>query len=875
MLLDYSCITIPSLQQRAPLTSTIPVVSNLFTDGLVNASLLPLLSHNSLTSPSQPTNDALGTSHSPTSSQTFTTSSPMPSQANLYPSKAGNGYLQQTSTIASQQLSIFSSSSNSETTGASTGPSSSTPLYSSLWPTSNSSSSGSLSTMTSSPGFVPYPTISPIPVPPSSSSLTASTTAGVETSSSIDYSLSADPSDTATASASSPSISASTNTITPFPTTLIISTTKIDTYSAPSPTAPHTSTLILTSVLSAHPSTTWTTTTSGVLSTAVVDTTGNRLSRSPGSIAGMILGVLGAIAFAVLWLFCARRRQRKLSRDAGAVPPWAPGGPLEAEVDMEERYAGILAALNAGMGAGRNVRIDDSGDVSVLEEGEGAGAGLGTRVSSPTLPPYSHPFPDSDDTPIIFPLSPPPPCTYSTPPPPSAYIPHASNGARRRSSPGPDASAWFGGYTVAPAPSNYSHSHSHSDVQFLRAESASSTHFLMRNDTGLTRNDTVSSTHFFRNDIGTHTDTGMGTLTRTHTESGTLTRTETGTRTRTGSEEPLLTRAGSGCSFVYGRDGRLGSAFGSPEGSVSVSGHGYGFTTSPSPSGTASSLDMLRSMSSQGALRSMDSHGFGFGSASSASAGSFRGPGLGLAIGGGGTSGFKGDAASSGFKSDGRSGRWKMGKRERESMGSCSTVSGSGDEKHGHGHAGVRAFFGRLRRGNTPSPSPKTCPRDVESEGYDEKSASASADAKEVFSAFVSPATPEPGFGALATPEPALAFGASATPESAFGVPTPEPPRFVLSNPDPRPGSPYIVVGREDGVRTWLTVEAPSAPAPVPGDGMHLATAEEMHLTTADGMHLATTDGLLDPRLRDPVEGRSNSSLRDFEDYSRPIGVDQ
>jgi hypothetical protein len=33
-----------------------------------------------------------------------------------------------------------------------------------------------------------------------------------------------------------------------------------------------------------------------------------------------------------------------------------------------------------------------------------------------------------------------------------------------------------------------------------------------------------------------------------------------------------------------------------------------------------------------------------------------------------------------------------------------------------------------------------------------------------------------------------------------------------------------------------------------------------------------TADGLLDPRLRDPVEGRSNSSLRDFEDYSRPIG---
>ncbi|KIK33026.1 hypothetical protein CY34DRAFT_738979 [Suillus luteus UH-Slu-Lm8-n1] len=213
-----------------------------------------------------------------------------------------------------------------------------------------------------------------------------STTAVVETATSVDYSLSADPSDTATASASSPSISASMTTITPFPTTLIISTTKIDTYSVPSASAPYTSTLILTSVLSAHPTIAWTTTTSGVLSTAVVDTTGNRLTRSPGSIAGMILGVLGAIAFAVLWLFCARRRQRKLSRDAGAVPPWASGGPLEAEVDMEERYAGILEALSAGMGAVRNVRIegDSSGEV---EPGEGEGEGevaIGTCVSSPT-----------------------------------------------------------------------------------------------------------------------------------------------------------------------------------------------------------------------------------------------------------------------------------------------------------------------------------------------------------------------------------------------------------------------------------------------------------------------------------------------------------
>ncbi|KIK37101.1 hypothetical protein CY34DRAFT_476533 [Suillus luteus UH-Slu-Lm8-n1] len=599
----------------------------------------------------------------------------------------------------------------------------------------------------------------------------------------------------------------------------------------------------------------------------------------------MILGVLGAIAFAILWLFCARRRQRKLSREfeANAIPPWAPGGPLKTEVDMEERYAGILEALNAGMGAGRNVRLDDSGEVSVLGDVEAAGAGegaLATRASSPMLPGE-----DLDiDGPHVFPLSPPPPHPthtphpsasssaygygYSAPPPPSAYIPHASNGARRRSSPGPDASAWFGGYTVAPAASNYSHSSAH----LFRTDTASSTHFLMRNDTG------------------------TGTLTRTHTESGTLTRTETGTRTRTGSEEPLLTRAGSGSEFGYGggRDGRLGSAFGSYEGSVNgcglaptspslsasghgfatspssgVSGHGYGLATSPSPSRTASSFDVLRSISSKGALRSMDSHGYGFGygfgSASSAGTGSYRGPGLGLAIaptsfssdGRSGvksapTSGFSSDAPPTSF-SDRRTGiksdrkGWKKGKRERESMGSCSTASASGSGSV-DGHGGVRAFFGRLRRGNTPSPKPSSG-RDVESEGCDEKSAGA----KEVFSAFVSPATPEPVFGAFATP----------TPESA---PLPTTPRFVLSNPDPRPSSPYI--GDGHGLWPWVTVESPSAPGPA----TTTALGDELHLTTADGLRLATTDGLLDPRLRDPVEGRSNSSLRDFEDYSRPIG---
>lgn len=521
----------------------------------------------------------------------------------------------------------------------------------------------------------------------------------------------------------------------------------------------------MTSVLSGHPTTTWTTVTSGVLSTAEVDTTGNRLSRSPGSIAGLILGILGATAFAVLWLFCARRRQRKLSRDASAIPPWAPGGPLDTEVDMEERYAGIIAALNAGMGAGRNAQIegDTSGEVSgELEIG---------HASSP-LPPYSFPA-DDDDGPHVFPLSPPPPpSAYSAPPPPSAYIPHTSNGSRRRSSPGPDASAWFGGYSVAPAPSAASH-HSH------------------------------SSTHF-------------------------LTRTETGTRTRTGSEEPLLTRAGSGSSYLdFGNKVRLGSAFGSPEGSM----NSYNLPPTSPSSGMLSattSFDVLRSISSQGALRSASSHGYGFGLGSTSSGtGSYQGPALGLAI----------SAAPITYKSKHVT-RWKKGKRE--STGSSTTVSaslsGSVDERP----FGVRALLGRLRRGNTPSPkadSSRELPRDIESEGATEKMGAYEPNTtSQAFSAFVSPATPEPTSVSTS-------------------------PRFVLSNPDPRPPSPYVHVDmteHEDGLQPpswpWIAVQSSSPPAPT------------------DESRLATADGLLDPRLRDPVEGRSNSSLRDFEDYSRPIG---
>ncbi|KAG2741902.1 hypothetical protein P692DRAFT_20239778 [Suillus brevipes Sb2] len=87
MVLDPSCCSIPSLQRRVPPDSSttnlvLPSLTNLLSDGPVNAGPSPLISHNSDTSTttrSQPTNDLLGSSHSPTSSQPFTTSSPMPS----------------------------------------------------------------------------------------------------------------------------------------------------------------------------------------------------------------------------------------------------------------------------------------------------------------------------------------------------------------------------------------------------------------------------------------------------------------------------------------------------------------------------------------------------------------------------------------------------------------------------------------------------------------------------------------------------------------------------------------------------------------------------------------------------------------------------
>ena len=439
---------------------------------------------------------------------------------------------------------------------------------------------------------------------------------------------------------------------------------------------------------------------------------------------------------------------------------------------MEEPYAGILAALNAGMGAGRDAHIE--GDTS----GEASGELAIPYTSSPTLLPYPLPGEGHNDGLFVFPLSPPP--STQVPLPPSAYAPPASStGPRRRSSPGPDASAWFGGYHIAPAASVISH-HSYST-------------------------------------------------------SNVLTRTETGTRTRTGSEEPLLMRAGSGSSYLdSGNKIGLGSAFGSPKDCMNGRDLSPTSLSSVKRSNTVSSFGALGSVSSQGALRSTSSHGYDFGLGSTSSgAGSHLGPALGLAIGG----------VSTSYTSR-RPIKSKKGKRESTGS-SISAMSasalGSADEKP----AGVRAFLDRIRLRNTPSPK-SNLSRDIESEGGSEKRNSDASGPQRAFSAFLSPATP--------SPEP---------------VHVPISPRFVLSNPDPQPHSPDVRVdaegalqGHEGGLRppAWLWGGHRHANLLPPSPALTL----ESRITTADG--------LLNPRLCETIEGRSNASLRDFEDYSRPIG---
>jgi hypothetical protein len=602
------------------------------------------------------------------------------------------------------------------------------------------------------------------------------------------------------------------------------------------------------------------------------------ISQSPGTIAAIVLGVIGAFAFSVLWLFCARRRHRKLAREAEPIVPEHYGpGPLDGEVldgdelgygvgsvygttsashgglDVEERYAGILAALHVGQGFGVGNERGSTGGVYGSQE-DGATVVDGDMedhlalIGSPTLPLHRSP---SDDQPYAFPLSPPPLVSTIPPPratrpvlPPSAYY----STSRRRSSPGPDASAWFSGQSIAPScNSHYAHSQ------------------------------TLGS--------------GSGSGSVDHL-----------TRTRTGSEEPLL---GIGkvpdmppmALTAGGNRPGLGSAFGSAEGSMysssaihpalqgdtsgsygarSASGSGsYGYTRS----GTPSSFDILRSVSSQGALSSTYNHGqgqnqgfrFGFGgtgSSSSGSTGKKRGK-YRHSFGNPPTSFRAWKERTSGGSEKEKDTTGKGEKDWRKSTGSSTSASasasGSMNEKQGRASPsmGVRAFLGRLRRGSH-TPSPHSSNRDLPSHPRP------SADVD-----------PEKAAGIMGgdrgTPPPPIRIQAA----------TPQRPQysFVLSNPDLYPPSPYYATG--DAM--------PSSDAPSHGVGVHNPHDAPIYTPSPSvgGLYPQTVlppvyvfgdsapspapteesrhaEGLLHPRLQ--VLGSSDASLRDFNDYSRPIG---
>jgi hypothetical protein len=614
---------------------------------------------------------------------------------------------------------------------------------------------------------------------------------------------------------------------------------------------------------------------------------------SPGTIAAIVLGIVGAFAFSALWLFCARRRHRELVREAVLISPenHVPG-PLDDEIQdveelgygtgsahgagnsttqigpvMEERYTGILAALHSTerfrrrndggstggvYGSRHNIAtdVDDDDDIA--------------RASSPTLPLHVLP---PDDPPYTVPLSPPPPVSQSSyhqttqavPPPSSYYM-----ASRRKSSPGPgpDAAAWFSGYSVAPSYNSH-----------------------------YARSQTLGS------------GSGSGSV-------------DALSRTRTGSEEPLLgigkvaPEVSAGVSTPGGtnpttvadpgtnRPG-LGSAFGSPAASMyspstlypvlqydssgsygarTASGSGsYGYARS----GTPSSFDVLRSVSSQGALSSAYSDGhsqsqgfrFGFSRAGSSSSGSI-GKKAGSTRHSFGVPGpptsfrawkDRGSTASEkekqGEKQSLREKDWKSRPRSWTSTSN----SGSVDEKQGRGSpvVGVRALLGRLRRaGHTPSPhsSNKDLPSPTQASMH-------------------------------VDPEKAATDRMTSSP---IQVEVATPPRrqfsFVLSNPDPHPPSPYSgagdVVPTSDApphqelrpIQYKMPTSGPHGPKPVsfsigrlqPGTTLPMEYVLAPASSPAPTEESRLAEGLLHPRLR--TEGCSDASLRDFEDYSRPIG---
>ncbi|KAG8216601.1 hypothetical protein J3R82DRAFT_6787 [Butyriboletus roseoflavus] len=669
-------------------------------------------------------------------------------------------------------------------------------------------------------------------------------------------------------------------------TTVVFSTTMVTSVDPPSPlNSPSPSTYTVTSVLLGQGGTiTDFVTSSGVLST---ESPGSPLdidfSLSPGSVAAIVVGILGVVALAALWLFCARRRHRELVQEAARILPENHTlGPLDDEIPdldelgcgdgntdghstsraalaMEERYAGILAVLHLTERFGRGNEAGSTGgvygshhDTATDVDGDDDVA----RASSPTLPLHAISPDDIDDSPYTVPLSPPPPVSlpsyYQTthPAPPPAY--HRTS--RRKSSPGPDAAAWLGGYSAAPSCNSH-----------------------------YARSQTLGS--------------GSGSV-------------DALTRTRTGSEELLLglgkvtpdlsvgisTPEGVSSTTATDPGGNkvgLGSAFGSPAGSMyspsgvhlafqhdtsgsydarTVSGSGsYGYARS----GTPSTFDALRSVSSQGALSSTYSHvhsqGFRFGlsrPASSSSGGTGQKAVSNRHSFGVPPTSFRSWRDWGSTTSDKEKQAEKPSLRQNEWIRKSSTsasTSGSMDEKQGRGSPvmGVRGLLGRLRR-TAHTPSPHSSNKDLPSPTQ------ASMDVD-----------PERAAADRMTPPPIQIEAATPHRRRRFS--------FILSNPDPRPPSPYfraravvpsdmppcqelhpihhkVPTGDPGGYKPASRGAGGLQPATPLPTGYMLASAPSPVPTEESRL----AEGLLHPRLQ--IQGRSDASLRDFEDYSRPIG---
>ncbi|KAL4068482.1 hypothetical protein V8B97DRAFT_1918604 [Scleroderma yunnanense] len=805
---------------------------------------------------------------SSTSSDATPTSGPSSTPATTVTTNGAWSSTDRSATIAS---STSQSSADVGTPTASTGTPLPTPSVSSMTSSADQLTSASFDTVSSSYGtsvtwtFHTFTTTSSALSTSFLSSATtvvsiSSTTFDSPTSSSPDASSllpttttvspwPSDPSDTPTSTQSTTTLSTSSlhlDTVSSSQkttTTLLVPET-VFTMVSPSWTQ-CTSTYTMVSVLpGGGGTTTLTITASGVLSTA----SGNSSidSASPGKVAAVIVGIMVAIVCAALWIFCARKRQRKLEQDAALLGSTRHLGPLEGEVFdgdeleyvgssfgsggppvMEERYAGILAALHTGPPAGASTEgVYGSRQERTTNEGGYTEDDI-IRASSPTLPLDALAF--SDDRPYIQPLSPPPPAVTAssrlqTSIPPSAYVDPVT-ATRRRSLPGPDAAAWLGGHSIAPScASHYAHSQT------------------MGSGSGSCSVDMLTRTHTGSDEplLGISRPSEVATLAPAHTQP--QGQTQGGNRLGLGSA--FGSAEGSMYSPSYSYDAKSGSMTGSGS---------YG------RSGTPSSFDVLRSVSSQGALSSSYSHGhnfglrFGFGGAgsgSSASTGRKRNtPGFGNP-----QSSFRWKERASALRI--RDGHGDTKEDWRRSAASSVSVSGSGsvDEKRGRSSPvnNVRALLNRLRGGHTPSPmsssrglpaTPTRTSRDIDIE----KAVGGSGDEEKVM-----------------------------VPTQPPGSVTVAPRSYVLSNPDPRPPSlysstrdplPSVLLGEGGFVPSDVTLYDPLDPM-LPPVVPYAGRASVPSPAPTEASRLP--EGLLHPRLQ--IDGRSVTSFRDFEDYSRPIG---